>query len=215
MADPSIGRHRIAALLLAWQETADECHLQRVFETTRRLMERVARSVLVRFGIADASAVDDAVSLVLDHLRRLPGASGRERAVASFRPRSDADDVDPGENYIVWLTTERTRDVIRARQRRQRMARTFSSVAGTRRAGTGPRPEAMEPDEEAVPTDCAATLEAMLARLEPSAARLIRMLLAGKSQRAIAAALGVCEGTVSRQRARAIEQLRRMLREGG
>jgi RNA polymerase sigma factor (sigma-70 family) len=215
MADRSIGRQRITALLLAWQETADERHLQRVFETTRRLMERVARSVLVRFGIADASAVDDAVSLVLDHLRRLPGASDQERAVASFRPRSDADDVDPGENYIVWLTTERTKDVIRARRRRQRMTRTLSSVAGTRRADALSWPAATGADEEAVPTDCAATLETMLARLEPSAAMVIRMLLAGKSQKAIATALGVCEGTISRQRARAIERLRSMLPEGG
>lgn len=215
MRDPAIGRQRITALLLAWQETADECHLQQVFETTRRLMERVARSVLTRFGIADASAVDDAVSLVLDHLRRLPGASGHERAVATFRPRSDVDDVDPGENYIVWLTTERTRDVIRARQRWHRKTTTFSSIAGTRRADTEPRPEALEPDEDPAPADCAAILETMLARLEPPSARVIRMLLAGHSQKAIAAALGVSEGTVSRQRARAIERLRHMLREDG
>lgn len=211
VAEPSIGQRSITALLLDWQETADGEHLQTLVNATRPLMERAARAVLLRSGIADVSAVDDAVSLVLDHLRRLPGASGRERRVASFRPSSDASDGDAGEAYLAWLTTERTRDVIRRRQSRERTAKPFSSLARSGHHGMPCQAEAAEPGHEPIAEDPSSRLEQVLVHLEPSMATVIRMLLAGHSQKTVAEAMGVCEGTVSRQRARAIERLRRLL----
>lgn len=211
MADPSMGPHQIAALLMAWQETADDEYLQTIVCRTRRLMERAARAVLLRSGVADVSAVDDAVSLVLDHLRRLPGASDRERGVASFRPPSGTHDGDSGEAYLVWLTTERTRDVIRRRQRRARMTKPFASLGCAGYHGASRKSEAAPSDHEPLMADRSAKLEEMLVHLEPTAATVIRMLLGGNSQKTIAEAMGVCEGTVSRQRARAIERLRRLL----
>jgi RNA polymerase sigma factor (sigma-70 family) len=199
------------ALLLAWQETADEEHLQALVSVTRRLMERVALGILRRSGIADVSAVDDAVSLVLDHLRRLSCAPDRERRVASFRPSATAGDSDAGEAYLVWLTTERTRDVIRRRQRREQMAKPFSSLAYTSHQGMPWEAAAAESGRAPPAEDRASRLEQVLIHLEPPLTTVIRMLLAGHSQKAIAEAMGVCEGTVSRQRARAIERLRGLL----
>lgn len=74
----------LAAKLTAWQETADEDRLAEVVMEARPQLEAAARCVLRRLGIGDWSAVDDAVSLVLDHLRRLPQAAAGERAVAQF-----------------------------------------------------------------------------------------------------------------------------------
>ena len=59
----------------------------------------------------------------------------------------------------------------------------------------------------AADADCA-SLHQELERLEPRLRTVIAMLLEGKSQVTIAHALGVCEGTVSRLRVRAIDQLR-------
>lgn len=211
MEEPSTRPRSITALLLDWQETANEGHLKTLVNATRRLMERVARAVLLRSGVADGSAVDDAVSLVLDHLRRLPGASDRERRVANFRPAAATGDGDAGEVYLVWLTTERTRDVIRRRQSRERTAKSFSSLARTSHQGMPCQAEAAESGHEPPAEDHSSRLEQVLVHLEPPLATVIRMLLAGHSQKAVAEATGVCEGTVSRQRARAIERLRGLL----
>ena len=56
-------------------------------------------------------------------------------------------------------------------------------------------------------------VRAAATRLEPRQRLLVELLLEGKSQAVIAHVLGVCEGTVSRIRARALERLRAMLPE--
>jgi RNA polymerase sigma factor (sigma-70 family) len=54
-------------------------------------------------------------------------------------------------------------------------------------------------------------LAAAIDRLEPQLRTVVQMLLDGKSQVVIAHVLGVCEGTVSRVRSRALAKLRALL----
>ena len=195
-------RHPVARCLLAWQETAHEAWLERVVTSTTDHLRRVARRVLQRHRVHDWSAVDDALSLALDHLRRLPVHDADGRAVARFdtarRPRSG--DGDSGISYLTWLVRERSLDVVR--QRRRQAARDL------RFAEEG---EAATPSEPAFDADQAARLREAVGRLEPRQRAVVELLLDGKSQTAIAHLLDVCEGTVSRLRTRAIAELRGMM----
>ena len=61
--------------------------------------------------------------------------------------------------------------------------------------------------------EAAHRLNEVIARLVPRQRAVIELLREGKSQVVIAHALGVCEGTVSRLRQRAIGELKRLLAE--
>jgi RNA polymerase sigma factor (sigma-70 family) len=197
----------LAAMLLDWQSTADERHLESLLRVSSPLMWRTARSVLVRHGVADPAAVDDAVSLVLDHVRRLAGVSPNEKKVSRFEPSRTTPATDPGEAYLVWLSTERARDIARTRRARARFIQPLSHVE----TGNSLTPLQALVGSSVNDTDDLIRLHRAIEGLKDRQAVVIQMLIIGQSQATIAAELKVCEGTVSRLRTRAITRLRQLL----
>jgi DNA-directed RNA polymerase specialized sigma24 family protein len=203
----------LSVLMLRWQATGAEATFEVIVEQVRPHVERVVERVLRRHGLRDPAAIDDAVALVLDHLRRLAGSEAQERPVAKFAPAATRTSTrttrDPGRAFVTCLATDRARDVARAR-RRQRIV-PFSQLgadatqsferrlADSASAGDGPPP--IDRAREAA------------VRLEPRQRLLIELLLDGKSQAMIAHVLDVSEGTVSRLRGRAITALQALLEE--
>ena len=167
--------------------------------------DRTARRVLWRHGIRDPAAVDDALSLVLDHLRRLATHGQDEPPVAPFDPhRATPGRGDAGAAYIAWLARDRAIDIARRRRRQDRLGRPLGDDTATRlvtQLVTHPAPIAEEEDRPAL-------VRAAIARLAPQDRLVCELLLAGRSQATIAGLLGVCAGTVSRIRCRAIAALR-------
>lgn len=204
----------VASLLLEWQSSGDEQCLADLVRMVMPLLERVAARTLRRFGVHDQSAVDDTTALVLDHLRRLPGHATNERPVMPFvanRPRCHYERSDSGAAYLHRLTHDRAIDVARGRRRLARRATPISQCGDTPSISvySWTVVEARADVDEA---DSASTsLHQEIDRLEPRLRTVIAMLLEGKSQVVIADTLGVCEGTVSRLRVRAIDQLRRAM----
>jgi RNA polymerase sigma factor (sigma-70 family) len=200
-------RHVLAQLLIDWQTTADQRFLESLLRASATIVRRTARAVLIRYGLADPAAVEDAVTLVLDHLRRLPGASAAEKPVAQFRPRRSSEGQDPGEAYLVWLSKERARDVARRLHTR---ARHVQPLAEFESAGS------LTPVQDLIGSsgpdaNTLSQLYQAIDELKQRQAFVIRMLITGQSQATIAAELNVCEGTVSRLRTRAIVRLREIL----
>ncbi len=209
----------IERLLLAWQATGDQSHLEPLVAAIRPLAERMAAATLHRYGIRDSFAVDEVVSLVLDHLRRLPGAPTDERQVASFAPRRNArcnDSLsDPGQAFLVWLTRERAADVARSRRRQARHTTVFSALEkpARHRLQDSAAPGDAAGDDIAAQADLCVRLRDVIPRLPPRERTVIELLLEGKSQAVIAHVIGVCEGTVSRLRVRGTGLLRTLLAE--
>lgn len=202
----------LETLLLEWQATGAPQRLEDLVAVVRPLAETVAGETLRRHGIRDWFAVEEAVSLVLDHVRRLSGATPGDGRVARFEPRRGAVGDDPGRRYITCLARDRGRDVARSRRRLSRRARAFSQLDASDCVRLHDHRSAS--DSEAEPID--ATLTALRVSLTalPSRERLlVELLLEGKSQAVIAHTLGVCEGTISRLRIRTIKTLRRLLAE--
>ena len=197
---------RVGALLEEWQSSADPERLEAVVAVVRPLVEMAAGRELARCHVADRSAIDDVVSLVLDHLRRLPRGLEGERQVAAFR--GDEAAVGRGLAFIRLLARNRARDVARARLRRERHAMVFSLLddAGRRAVSGGGA-------AEAAAADLHDRLVEAVQRLEPPLRTVVELLLEGKSQVVIAHVLDVCEGTVSRMRSRAVARLREFLDE--
>ena len=196
----------LGRLLERWQDSGDPAELEALVATVRHVVETVAGRTLAQCHVADRSSVDDVVSLVLDHLRRLPRGLVGERYVEMFRGDDAA--VGRGLAYIRLLARNRARDVARARHRHERHARVFSVLDddGRRAVSAG------NAAGEAAAAMHDRLVEAV-ARLEPSQRQLVELLLEGKNQAVIAHVLGVCEGTVSRMRKRAVDRLRELLDE--
>jgi RNA polymerase sigma factor (sigma-70 family) len=211
MPSPHAVPHDIADALQAWQKSGDEVWLEHVIVATLPRLEHAARSVLRRLHISDWSAVDDALSLVLDHLRRLPATTPNERTVARFENRYDTGRGvgDPGLAYLLWLAHERAFDVARQRRRQATRRMRFKNL------GHGPHADSTSIDTHAnadeIESAATARLHDALALLEPRLRTVVELLLEGKSQAVIAHVLVVCEGTVSRLRTRAIAELKRLL----
>lgn len=206
---PSTGQRPadVTDALIAWQETGDERSLESLIVATRTELEQFAAVSLRRRGIADHSAVDDALSLVFDHLRRLRGAAPGEHAVARFEVARipDGRRGDAGKAYLAWLTRERACDV--ARQRRRLTKHVQSLADGAIRTRLYVDLHGNREDDR----DCRVLFHAAIARLDPRLRTVVDLLIEGKSQAVIAHALDVCEGTVSRLRSKAIAELRRMM----
>lgn len=194
----------ITALLSAWQASADPEQLAALVAAVRPLVEAVACRTLAGCHVADQSAVDDVVSLVLDHLRRLPRVGDGEPRVTLFRGNEAA--VARGMAYIRLLARNRARDVVRTRHRQHRHARVFSMLDEADRRAVSAGGAA----GEAAAAMHDRLLEAV-DRLEPPLRQVVELLLEGKSQAVIAHVLDVCEGTVSRMRQRAVARLRELL----
>jgi DNA-directed RNA polymerase specialized sigma24 family protein len=204
-----------ALLLSAWQASGDHGHLDSLLVATRPLIERTASRRLRHHHVNDPAAVDDTVSRVLDHLRRLPGSSAGERVVARFVSPAAVAELpgNAGEAYIVTLTQDRARDVARSRRRIKHRTACFSELSAAATTGL-----AMHAEDGAAAGDAMSPLAATCRRLhevipflESRERSVIELLLDGKTQVVIAHALDVCEGTVSRLRSKAIESLRRLL----
>ncbi len=197
----------LASLLVEWQSTGNPHWLELLVARTFTLIESVARTTLRRHGIRDTSAIDDTVSIVLDHIRRLPGTSPSERSVSPFSVHPPAECrcelADTGRAYLVRLTLDRATDVGRSRRRRERHLVSSSHLEGLLTGEMTCEKTDRSGEEEA----CTA-MHLAIGSLEPNQREIIDMLLEGKTQAAIAIELGVCEGTVSRLRTRAIVALR-------
>ncbi len=205
----------IEKLLLDWQSTADQSRLEPLVATIRPLAERMAAATLRRHGIRDSFAVDEVVSLVLDHLRRLPGSPIDERQVSRFTPRRTArcgcSLIDSGQAFVLWLTRERAADVARGRRRQARNTTVFSEL--DKPAMSRLQDYEATGEDVAAQTDLCVRLRDIIPRLPPRERTVIELLLEGKSQAVIAHMLEVCEGTVSRLRGRATAALRNLLAE--
>jgi RNA polymerase sigma factor (sigma-70 family) len=194
----------LGQLLERWQASGDPAWLETLVVAVRHLVETVAGRTLAQCHVTDRSAVDDVVSLVLDHLRRLPRGHGDGLPVARFR--GDEAAVGRGLAYIRLLARNRAIDVARARHRRARRARVFSMLDDDGRRAVSAGGAAGE-----AAADLHDRLLEAVARLEPPQREVVELLLEGKSQVVIAHVLDVCEGTVSRMRKRAITRLRELL----
>lgn len=197
----------ITTLLLEWQATADERHLESLLRMSSDLLWQTARTMLIRCGVADPAAADDAVALVLDHVRRLPGVAANEQQVARFRPCRSVRSNDPGAAYLIWLSKERARDVARRRRARARHMQPLSQVEPSGSL----TPLQTLVGSSNINADDLIRLEQAIEGLKARQAIVIRMLITGQNQAQIAAELNVCEGTVSRLRIRAIARLRHLL----
>ena len=210
---------RTEVFLLEWQSTGCHRRLEMLLQTALPLLQACIAKTLRMRGISDESAIDDAISLVLDHLRRLPGTQADGTAVARFssapvgrrRPAGG----DPGTAYLHWLARERAADVARARRRHFRREVPFSILddRSTRLVETNPARDGDSRGAGTRGTDEAERLQAIVPALEPRLRTVVEMLLRGMNQTTIAQTLGVCEGTVSRLRAQAIAELRRLMQE--
>lgn len=197
----------VSATLVAWQDSGDERWLESLVATTIDEFQHVATAVLRRHGNHDRSAVDDALSLVFDHLRRLRGTESGEHAVARFDAARILNRTpgDAGRAFLAWLVRERSLDVVRQRRRLAKHQRPFTDQRISHPRWNDSWAEWEEEHERW------AHFHAAITRLEPRLRNVVEMLLAGKSQAAIAHVLDVCEGTVSRMRAKAIAELKRMM----
>lgn len=209
-AGASVPSHAIGTLLERWQQDHDPQALDSLVTLVRPPLERAVALALRRRGIRDPAACDDVMTKVLDHLARMGGACGGPAPAVYDAARGPDGAGDPGWVYVLCVARSRARDVSRSRRRRDRHQTAFSGCdpqAGTIQA----RLTASEPDDEALEGDRLKLVQAALERLEPRQRTVIELLLEGKSQSVVAHVMGVCEGTVSRLRARAVEALRRLL----
>jgi RNA polymerase sigma factor (sigma-70 family) len=198
-------------LLQQWQQSGRHEVLERLICVAEPLASYVIQRVLSRRGIRDPHAVDDALALVFDHIRRLPGAGEGERSVSPFAPAAQAG--GRGRAFLHRLAQDRALDVARTRRRRERHIATFSQLDELAVARL--EDECVETATGSVPADAgdesSRRLRAAISRLPARDRQVIGLLLQGKNQAVIAHVLGVCEGTVSRIRRRAIDRLRTLL----
>lgn len=197
---PPIGE--VSLLVQHWQATADPASFEQLLHVIEPAVQHVARRILFRHGVRDPGAVDDAVSLVFDHLRRLAPADGTERRVARFEAdrASTTGCGDAGAAYVVWLARERALDVVRRQRRQDRRCQWLEEH--------GPEHVPSSPSAAAEDSELADLLHDAVARLPERERVVCELLLTGESQTMIAGLLGVCEGTVSRIRQRVIAALR-------
>ena len=185
-------------LLQAWQAggTPDDFH--QLWTGIQSMVESTVRKTLCRQGIRDPSAADEAISLVMGHLLRLPSGG-----VATFDGNQTA------TGYLFWLSSRRCRDVTRSLRRRREVS---LSEVETRIA---------EPLVESH-FDCGEdrhggminSLHDAIKALDERSRLVIERYLASEPQIVTAKFLGISEGTVTRVRQRAIQRLRELLPEG-
>jgi RNA polymerase sigma factor (sigma-70 family) len=196
-------------LMIAWQETGSHDALESLVRTVLPELERVIAGTLAERGIRDPAAVDEAWSLVLDHLRRLAGAESEDRRLTRFTPaRVSSAAEDPGWGYLRQLARSRARDVARRRRRGRSVA--FSQLGADDEQQLAETPLDEAPAGEAT-RPAGDRIRQAADSLEPRLRLLVELLLDGKSQAVIAHVLGRSEGTVSRLRRRAIAALRQIL----
>lgn len=188
----------VASLLARWQADHDADDFVALVHAP---LARMAARTLRERGIRDPGACDDVVAMVIERLFRLSAPAGAKplRAFACCRVDRDAA-VDPGWALVRCIVRSRAHDLARSTRRRDRLAAGYAAAA---RDAT--------PDEFGVePTDIV-MLRRAIASLDGRSRKVVELLLDGKSQAVVAHVLGVCEGTVSRIRTKAIARLRALL----
>ena len=188
----------IRSLLQAWQAGGAPDDFHQLWKGIKSIVESTVRKTLRRQGIRDPSATDEAVSLVMGHLLRLPSGG-----VAAFDGNQSA------TGYLFWLSNRRCRDVTRSLRRRREVS---LSEVETRIA---------EPLVESH-FDCGEdrhggminSLHDAMKALDERSQLVIERYLASEPQIVTAKFLGISEGTVTRVRQRAIQRLRELLPEG-
>jgi len=210
-----------AQLLLQWQDRQSDDALSELLRSARPLIEAVARQALHDVGVGANNFLDDTLSLVADHLRRLPrsplpgaesqrdGSARKQPRVMAFAPRPGQ--TNSGRRFLTWLTRRRAAEVARRHRRRRHLAGSFSecnpdrlqkAVADAAFNQFADR-ESQQRQHERIDW-----LYSMLNRLEPHDRLLMELILEGKTLAVIAHVLGCCEGTVCRRRQRIEEWLR-------
>ena len=212
---------RFGQLLLAWQEDQKQDALERLLSEAESLITSVARRTLQATGLDSPNFVDDTLSLVSNHLRRLPPqdtcghsiadpvVAAGERTVQPFFPRPH--DEAAGIRFLTWLTQRRAADVIRRAKRRRKVISNFSehSDARIQRAETAAAERQFQAERtEATRNIQLAWVYEKLDELPHDDRLLMDLSLAGKSLSVIAHVLGCCEGTVCRRRQRIENWLR-------
>jgi len=122
--------------------------------------------------------------------------------------RGDDPVSDSGGRFIRLLARNRSLDVARSHRRHRRYECPFSSAGDQVRWSLANPDDAARQEAEA---DVHDRLVVAIDRLEPDLQAVVQMLLDGKSQAVIAHVLGVCPGTVSRTRRRAMAKLRGLM----
>lgn len=201
----------VAELLSRWQATGDHDTFGALYQAIYPTVMSMARAELRRHGCLSPASVDEVLSLVLEHVRRLHAASPTERSVAVFAARQSAQG-DPGERYVVWLTRARSRDVLRRDRRRSRRLVTFSALRQGRDVSTS-RANGFTTAESATSVADGDPSRLRIVRLaleglDAQSRQVVEWTLAGRPRHEIAQALGVCAGTVCRRLQRSIERLR-------
>ena len=207
----------VTSLILRWQSTGDRSAFAALAEAVVPMIEAVAASELRRSGRPDAGLAAEAVSLVLDHLRRLHHPGVDDQPVSPFRPAPGCGS-GAGLVYVRWLARRRAADLARSQRRRDRREPTFThrfgdagEPAATVTAATAVRPASRPlPPEESLRALADATH-----RLDAADRALAEALLAGESQVDIARRLGVSAGTVTRRRQRLLARMAATLRADG
>jgi RNA polymerase sigma factor (sigma-70 family) len=185
----------LSASLLRWQSASPNSSFEAISERAAIIAGDVAGAVLRKRGIRDPMAKDEAVSLVLTHLWRLRENRGK---VTPFRISRGG---NSAEAYIRWLTIRRSMDVARRLRRRSVKEVPLTeakdmAVAGSQADGVCvARQELLE------------RFHTLVGLLDRRSQGVMRRLVDGASQKEIAYELGVCEGTVSRIRAKAVQQM--------
>jgi DNA-directed RNA polymerase specialized sigma24 family protein len=183
---------RAAGLLQAWQATGDPDDFRRLWKAASTFVESVVRKDLQRHGIRDPAAAEEAVSLVMNHLRSLP-AKG-------------VDCNQTAAGYLVWLSSRRSRDVARSLRRRREV-----SLDDTRAQIKEPSADPDVDPIEGFDSRAVDHLNAAIKALDARSRLVIERHLAGEPQAVTAKGLGVCDGTITRIRQRAIQRQRELL----
>lgn len=205
----------VSRLLLEWQERGDGPSFEALFNSIRGDIQQTARSVLKTLRIHSDAAVDEVVSLVMDHVRRLSPDFREARDVSPFNPnrvkRNSLDhSADSGRAYIRWLSHRRALDVARSVIRRDRKEAPFTSLPPATLSQLCHRRTATSPDADDF-SERLRTMNAAISALDGRARQVLGLLLDGYSQAEIAKRLSIHEGTVSRIRAKAIDRVRQLV----
>lgn len=199
------GSGRLTELLLEWQAVGEADCFEQIVAIATPVVLRLASRTLAHAGLRSRSHCDDVLSLVLDHLRRLHAPARQTASVARFTAEPDGNE-ESGLRYVSWLSLARTRDVIRSERRHLARQPNFTDLQLTNSdaAARGSSPE-LSSDDAPCPLTA---LRAAIDSLDGGARDVVEMLLAGRTQKQIADALGVCEGTVSRRKDQVFLQIR-------
>jgi len=217
--------NQLGHLLFAWQQHGLAGDFEKFLVYALPVIEGTVRQQLTHLNqLADQALADEALALVLDHLRRLPTcvdkppgitrgqlpSSTAERPVSCFRLSVDV--ANSGERYLTWLTQRRTVDTIRRCQRERQRCRNFSALAQgqlARAQAANERGLRREAQQTEINDNRLAWIQRMLAELSPPDRLLMELVLKGKTLVVISHVLDCAEGTVSRRRKRIEAWLRR------